>query len=155
LAANIDALFSDNRDGSVLTLATVHKSKGLEWDRVFILDPKLMPSKYARQQWQLDQETNIHYVAITRARQELYYIDSEGFQKPIEIQPEPPQLKVDPATPQPKKLKLQQMTVQRVDQSPMNPSQWCLTLSCGHELWVTAKRRPQRMKAGCERCQGV
>ena len=43
-----------------------------------------MPSKYARQEWQMAQETNIHYVAITRARAELYYIDSEGFQKPEE-----------------------------------------------------------------------
>jgi len=51
--------------------------------------------------------------------------------------------------------KLQVMTVQRVDQSPMNARRWCLTLSCGHEVWVTAVRKPQRMKAECERCPKV
>jgi superfamily I DNA/RNA helicase len=89
LFARIDALFTDNGKGK-LTLCTVHKSKGLEWDRVFILDRKLMPSKYAKQEWQIAQETNIHYVAITRARQELYYIDSEGFQKPQVVEPPTP-----------------------------------------------------------------
>jgi hypothetical protein len=48
--------------------------------------------------------------------------------------------------------KRQVMTVQRVDQSPMNAKRWCLTLSCGHEVWVTANRKPARMKAECERC---
>jgi len=78
LFGKIDALFTDNGHGK-LTLCTVHKAKGLEWERVFILDAHLMPSKYARQDWQLAQETNIHYVAITRAKRELRYIDSEGF----------------------------------------------------------------------------
>lgn len=50
---------------------------------------------------------------------------------------------------------LQIKTVQRVDQSPMNRYNWCLTLSCGHEVWVIAKRKPQRMKAACERCPKV
>ena len=31
-----------------------------------------------------------------------------------------------------------------VHQSPMNAERWMLVLSCGHKLWVTAKRRPQR-----------
>lgn len=47
------------------------------------------------------------------------------------------------------------MTVQRVDQSPMNPKRWCLTLSCGHEEWVTASRKPKIMKAECTRCPMV
>jgi len=51
--------------------------------------------------------------------------------------------------------KLQVKTVQRADQSPMNPKRWCLTLSCGHEVWVTANRKPQRMKEQCERCPPV
>jgi len=80
LFAKIDALFTDNGAGK-LTLCTIHKSKGLEWDRVFILDRELMPSKYARQAWQLAQETNIHYVAITRARRELRYLVSDNFKK--------------------------------------------------------------------------
>ena len=46
----------------------------------------------------------------------------------------------------------QLMTVRRVDQSPLNPKRWCITLSCGHEVWITAARKPTRMKAACERC---
>jgi len=38
----VGRLFSDN-DSGILTLSTVHKAKGLEWERVFILDPFLMP----------------------------------------------------------------------------------------------------------------
>ena len=48
--------------------------------------------------------------------------------------------------------KRQIMTVRRVDRSPINPKRWCLTLSCGHEAWITAIRRPQRMKMECARC---
>lgn len=47
----------------------------------------------------------------------------------------------------------QEVTVQRVDRSPMNPRRWCLTLSCGHEVWVTAASKPKRMKAICPECK--
>jgi hypothetical protein len=47
------------------------------------------------------------------------------------------------------------MTVRRVDQSPMNAQRWCLTLNCGHEVWVTSKSRPKRVKAPCDRCPKV
>lgn len=39
-----------------------------------------------------------------------------------------------------------------VHRSPANRLRWCLTLSCGHGLWITAKRQPQRKTAYCERC---
>jgi superfamily I DNA/RNA helicase len=76
LISAIEALFSDDSMGR-LTLSTVHKAKGLEFERVFILDAFLMPSKYARQDWQKTQEVNIQYVAVTRAKKELYYVTSE------------------------------------------------------------------------------
>ena len=61
-----------------LTLSTVHKSKGREWNRVFLLGQNLfMPSPYARQEWQLDQEANLVYVAYTRAKSELVLVDME------------------------------------------------------------------------------
>lgn len=72
----IDSMFADVSSG-VTTLATVHKAKGLEAPRVFILDRKLMPSKYARQQWQLQQEYNLEYVAVTRSLDTLVFLDSE------------------------------------------------------------------------------
>ncbi len=75
LIASIESLFGDNKKGGV-TLATVHRSKGLESDRVFILDAWLMPLKFAKQPWQMKQERNLQYVATTRAKSSLFYIDS-------------------------------------------------------------------------------
>lgn len=75
LAGFVDRIFGDTPEGApqqMLTLCTVHKSKGREWDRVYLLGRNLyMPSKWARKDWQLDQEDNLCYVAVTRAKQEL------------------------------------------------------------------------------------
>lgn len=71
----IQSLFSDTPEGRpapTLTLSTVHKAKGREWDRVFVLGlHHYMPSPYARQEWQKEQEKNLMYVAVTRAKSEL------------------------------------------------------------------------------------
>jgi len=42
--------------------------------------------------------------------------------------------------------------VWRATQSPMNAKRWALDLECGHEVWVTANRRPTRQKIRCDRC---
>lgn len=77
LVAEIERMFGDRVEG-MLTLATVHKSKGLEWDRVFVLDAgELMPSRWAQLDWEIEQERNLMYVAATRARRELRYVRSE------------------------------------------------------------------------------
>jgi len=72
LISAVERIFSDQGKG--VTLATVHKAKGMEANRVFILEPQLMPSKWARQQWQIEQEANIIYVAVTRALETLVYL---------------------------------------------------------------------------------
>ena len=72
LIAAIERIFSDDVRGT--TLATVHKAKGLEAPRVFILEPSLMPSRWARQPWQQEQEANLQYVAVTRALETLVYL---------------------------------------------------------------------------------
>jgi DNA helicase II / ATP-dependent DNA helicase PcrA len=72
----IDGMFADTKNGCI-TLATVHKSKGLEALRVFIIDAHLMPSKMARQEWQIVQERNLMYVAYTRALETLVFVKSE------------------------------------------------------------------------------
>lgn len=60
----------------LLTLSTVHKSKGREWGTVYILGRnQFMPSPYARQEWQKIQEDNLIYVAITRAFEKLVYVN--------------------------------------------------------------------------------
>jgi superfamily I DNA/RNA helicase len=75
LISIIDNMFADTKNGCI-TLATVHKSKGLEAPRVFILDRHLMPSKMARQDWQIAQERNLMYVAYTRALETLVFVES-------------------------------------------------------------------------------
>lgn len=77
LRARIRAMFVDGDDEPkpTLTLCTAHRSKGREWPRVFILGREAyMPSPFARQAWQLTQERNLIYVAITRAQSELIYV---------------------------------------------------------------------------------
>ena len=64
--------FSD--DHADIMLSTIHKAKGLENDRVFFLRPDLIPSRYAINTWQKEQEENLRYVAITRAKKELVYV---------------------------------------------------------------------------------
>lgn len=61
-------------DGEGIMLSTIHKAKGLEADRVFILNPELIPSKYAEQQWEKDQEQKLLFVAYSRAKKELIFI---------------------------------------------------------------------------------
>lgn len=77
LIAGIEQMFVDNGQGNTVTLSTVHKAKGLEWDRVFVLDAgELMPWKWASQPWELQQEQNLMYVAATRSKRELRYVTS-------------------------------------------------------------------------------
>jgi DNA helicase II / ATP-dependent DNA helicase PcrA len=75
LLALIDSLFADTANAVVL--ATIHKAKGLEADRVYWLNSSQCPSKWARQDWQKQQERNLCYVAITRARRELVLIEEK------------------------------------------------------------------------------
>lgn len=71
----INGLFADDVTG-VTTLATYHRSKGREWPRVFLIEHnKLCPSRAAKQMWQLEQESNLAYVAFTRAQQSLTFIN--------------------------------------------------------------------------------
>lgn len=69
---------SEHERKPTLTLSTVHRSKGREWQRVFIMGREMyMPSPYARQPWQQEQEANLQYVAITRSQNELIYVAME------------------------------------------------------------------------------
>jgi hypothetical protein len=69
----IEKIFSNEKKQGIC-LSNIHKSKGLESERVFILHPELMPSKQATLSWQLEQESNLMYVAYTRAKKTLGFI---------------------------------------------------------------------------------
>ena len=64
-----------DRKGNIM-LSTVHKSKGLEYDVVSILDVDLIKAT--------GQDPNIRYVAETRARHTLNYITSGGYTTSLE-----------------------------------------------------------------------
>jgi DNA helicase II / ATP-dependent DNA helicase PcrA len=58
-----------------ILLTTIHKSKGREWDTVYILGANLfMPSKYAKKPEDIRQEKNLEYVAITRSKNRLVWV---------------------------------------------------------------------------------
>jgi len=64
--------------GGTINLLTIHKAKGLEYDVVYHLNPHLIPAKFAISEAELEQEENLRYVATTRARKELWFVNSEG-----------------------------------------------------------------------------
>lgn len=67
----INGIFRDNvTDG--ITLSTIHKAKGLEANRVFIVRPDEIPLGVSKG-WMYQQELNLKYIAITRAKKELVY----------------------------------------------------------------------------------
>jgi hypothetical protein len=77
LEMHIRDMFEDanNEAKPTLTLSSVHKSKGREWGRVFVLGyDTYMPSPWARQAWQQEQETNLIYVAYTRSKDKLVLV---------------------------------------------------------------------------------
>ena len=77
----IDEIFpkKDKKDG--ISLSTIHKAKGLEANNVFIACESLMPSKAAKKDWEIRQEYNLMYVAYTRAKNILGFIDEKDFEK--------------------------------------------------------------------------
>ena len=58
----------DGKDHGDIMLSTVHKAKGLEADNVYILATERMPHPLGN-----NEENNICYVAITRAKKNLFY----------------------------------------------------------------------------------
>jgi superfamily I DNA/RNA helicase len=69
----LERMFGEGREeDGALKLSTVHRAKGKEWLRVFLLGRnRYMPSKFARTAEDKRQETNCIYVACTRAKEEL------------------------------------------------------------------------------------
>jgi len=74
----IAKLFDDYNTANAVVFSTAHKSKGLEADRVLILLPNKLPLVWKTQlDWQYEQELNLKYVALTRAKKELIFINIE------------------------------------------------------------------------------
>ncbi len=71
----IYGLFSedDNAKDFILYM-TAHRSKGGEWERVFLINPDEFPHPKAKSDRQKQQENNLMYVAVTRAINHLYFV---------------------------------------------------------------------------------
>jgi len=90
IVARIQSLFTresaeDGEPQSMLTLCTIHKSKGGEWERVFLLESGFLQSTvgYKGKQllpWEIEQRRNLLYVAITRAEHELIFIGKDDLE---------------------------------------------------------------------------
>lgn len=68
-------IFNETPEEDTITLCTIHKSKGLEADYVYILNEFLIPSPFSKSAEQRQQENNLKYVARTRAKKGLYKIN--------------------------------------------------------------------------------
>ncbi len=68
-----DIITAEEND-DVLTISTIHQAKGLEWNIVFLIHCREgnLPSIYAEKEGGVDEERRVFYVAVTRAKDELY-----------------------------------------------------------------------------------
>jgi len=69
LKETIEKLFNDVDDDKKVIFSTTHKAKGLERDRVFML-----VNTYRYGPGVSGEEANLYYVAVTRAKKELYMV---------------------------------------------------------------------------------
>ena len=69
-----DDFDQEGKPKKAITLSSVHRAKGLEAERVFVLKPELMPHPMAKADWEREQERNIEYVALTRSTNVLAYV---------------------------------------------------------------------------------
>lgn len=79
LIDKISDIFSDRKKGGI-SLSTIHKAKGLEANNVYIVCNSLMPSEMAKKDWEIEQEYNLMYVAYTRAKNILGFVDETNFE---------------------------------------------------------------------------
>jgi superfamily I DNA/RNA helicase len=66
----VSRLFDESGVGIILS--SIHKAKGLEASRVFIINPESMPLP-VKLSWERQQERNLVYVASTRATDTIFY----------------------------------------------------------------------------------
>lgn len=68
----MDRLYGEEKGRVVLS--SVHKAKGLEADHIVIYGEENMPHCMAKTEWELVQEMNLRYVALTRAKDTLTFV---------------------------------------------------------------------------------
>ena len=60
-------------------LSSIHRAKGLEADRVFVLrSDRMRIERKGMLPWQLEQEANLEYVGLTRSKHALYLVKDDA-----------------------------------------------------------------------------
>jgi ATP-dependent exoDNAse (exonuclease V) beta subunit len=79
----LNMIFSDDpdTDHKYIILSSVHRAKGLEAERTFILEPEKFPHPMAKQVWEKTQELNCLFVAITRSKHSMTFVG--GLPRPL------------------------------------------------------------------------
>ena len=77
LKTMLDDLFSDNNIASSVLCSTVHKAKGLESMNVYLLEDTFFKRK-AKDEDEQREEENIMYVAVTRSKGRLVYVQTQS-----------------------------------------------------------------------------
>lgn len=72
LVARIENLFADDVNAANVVLSSVHRAKGRETETVFVLRDTLYPGRKGKAS---QEEANIEYVAVTRCRSTLVWVD--------------------------------------------------------------------------------
>jgi hypothetical protein len=72
LIGKIDRIFSDK--DSAIVFSTIHKVKGFESDKIYVLYPELMPSPYAKTEEAMEQENNVGYISVTRSKDTMIFV---------------------------------------------------------------------------------
>lgn len=73
LVSLVNEMFDDRvvDNKNMITLCSAHRSKGLEFPRVYVLGLYELMGRECSQEWQTVQEINLQYVVSTRAQEEL------------------------------------------------------------------------------------
>ena len=75
IVLKITDLFDDQQTRGI-QLMTCHKSKGLQNPNVYVLNPEqLEPTWNSKKQWQKDEQNRLKYVTITRAQENLFWVN--------------------------------------------------------------------------------
>jgi superfamily I DNA/RNA helicase len=68
MKANIEKMFEDTDDNNRILLSSIHRAKGKEWKRVYLLHKTCKPTKGI-------EEANLTYVGYTRAKSHLMLVE--------------------------------------------------------------------------------
>jgi DNA helicase-2/ATP-dependent DNA helicase PcrA len=87
IIAQIEALFDETAQG-MLTLSSIHRAKGSEYPRVFLMDTEMLyattvgtkDKTRALLPWEMQQRKNLLYVAITRGQHELFFVTTDDME---------------------------------------------------------------------------